>query len=144
MSFLTGMNFKTQLCKFWMRDGKCKYMSRCRFAHGTSELKYSAPITTTPNKQLRMILTTSSRATRQTHTRSWTYCLRPKRSTSRSSRQLSPPASKPFCQMWLKLFRTYLLTTILKLRKSRLSPVKVTLNPLILRSFHGGLPAWKV
>jgi hypothetical protein len=58
MSFFTGMNFKTQLCKFWMRDGKCKYMSRYRFAHGTSELKNSAPITTTPKKQLRMILTT--------------------------------------------------------------------------------------
>ena len=59
MSFMTGTNYKTHLCKYWMRDGQCKYMSRCRFAHGTSELRNSAPIATRAcTKQLRMILTT--------------------------------------------------------------------------------------
>ena len=35
------INFKTQLCKNFMSQGKCKYGQLCNFAHGVSELQRS-------------------------------------------------------------------------------------------------------
>ena len=32
-------NFKTQLCKFFEKEGKCKFGKNCQFAHGESELR---------------------------------------------------------------------------------------------------------
>ena len=43
MSRLTnGMNisnFKTQLCKNWIREGQCRYENKCSYAHGEHELR---------------------------------------------------------------------------------------------------------
>lgn len=32
-------NFKTQLCKNWIREGKCSYDGKCSYAHGEHELR---------------------------------------------------------------------------------------------------------
>jgi hypothetical protein len=32
-------NFKTQLCKFWEKEGKCKFNKNCSYAHGDHELR---------------------------------------------------------------------------------------------------------
>ena len=32
-------NVKTQLCRFWQKDGKCKYGKNCSYAHGDFELR---------------------------------------------------------------------------------------------------------
>ena len=32
-------NTKTQLCKFWLQDGKCRFGKNCTFAHGEHELR---------------------------------------------------------------------------------------------------------
>mmetsp|Transcript_3561 Transcript_3561/g.5368 ORF Transcript_3561/g.5368 Transcript_3561/m.5368 type:complete len:87 (-) Transcript_3561:592-852(-) len=32
-------NYKTQLCKFWVEDGKCRYKQNCSYAHGDAELR---------------------------------------------------------------------------------------------------------
>ena len=32
-------NFKTQRCKFFDKEGKCKYGKNCSFAHGDNELR---------------------------------------------------------------------------------------------------------
>lgn len=34
--------FKTELCRNWTVLGRCPYGSRCRFAHGTDDLRPSA------------------------------------------------------------------------------------------------------
>lgn len=32
-------NYKTQLCTYFEKDGKCKYMKKCCYAHGKEELR---------------------------------------------------------------------------------------------------------
>ena len=32
-------NIKTQLCKYWQTEGKCKYRVNCSYAHGPEELR---------------------------------------------------------------------------------------------------------
>ena len=32
-------NLKTQLCRFWEKDRKCKYGKNCSYAHGDFELR---------------------------------------------------------------------------------------------------------
>jgi hypothetical protein len=32
-------NYKTQLCKFWEKEGKCKFNKNCSYAHGEAELR---------------------------------------------------------------------------------------------------------
>ena len=32
-------NLKTMLCKFWLKEGKCKFNKNCTFAHGEHELR---------------------------------------------------------------------------------------------------------
>jgi len=32
-------NYKTQLCKFWEKEGKCKFNKNCSYAHGDYELR---------------------------------------------------------------------------------------------------------
>lgn len=32
------VKYKTELCKNWLENGKCKYSVRCKFAHGKHEL----------------------------------------------------------------------------------------------------------
>lgn len=32
-------NYKTQLCKFWVQEGKCKFNKNCSYAHGEEELR---------------------------------------------------------------------------------------------------------
>ena len=32
-------NYKTQLCKFWEKEGKCKFNKNCSYAHGDHELR---------------------------------------------------------------------------------------------------------
>ena len=32
-------NFKTQLCKYWVQEGKCMYRAKCCYAHGQEELR---------------------------------------------------------------------------------------------------------
>lgn len=32
-------NYKTQLCKFWEQEGKCKFNKNCSYAHGNDELR---------------------------------------------------------------------------------------------------------
>ena len=32
-------NFKTQLCKYWLQEGKCQYKQKCSYAHGEDELR---------------------------------------------------------------------------------------------------------
>ena len=34
--------YKTELCKNWIETAKCRYESRCRFAHGQDELTMAA------------------------------------------------------------------------------------------------------
>lgn len=38
-------NFKTQMCKNWIRDGACNYDDKCSYAHGEHELRgqFDAP-----------------------------------------------------------------------------------------------------
>ena len=35
-------NYKTELCKNWIETAKCRYESKCRFAHGQEELTVAA------------------------------------------------------------------------------------------------------
>ena len=56
------MNFKTQLCKFYQKSGKCKFGSNCAFAHYEYELRNSFsesdeipnPVETTGEPQVQM------------------------------------------------------------------------------------------
>jgi|TARA_B110000285_G_scaffold199048_1_gene231913 hypothetical protein len=32
-------NYKTQLCSFYEKDGKCKFSKKCCYAHGKDELR---------------------------------------------------------------------------------------------------------
>lgn len=32
-------NYKTQLCKFWVQEGKCRFNKNCSYAHGDHELR---------------------------------------------------------------------------------------------------------
>ncbi len=32
--------YKTEICKEWQKAGSCRYGDRCKFAHGSKELKY--------------------------------------------------------------------------------------------------------
>ena len=32
-------NYKTQLCRFWVQEGKCKFNKNCSYAHGEQELR---------------------------------------------------------------------------------------------------------
>lgn len=32
-------NYKTQQCKFWEKEGKCKFNKNCSYAHGDHELR---------------------------------------------------------------------------------------------------------
>lgn len=32
-------NYKTQLCSFWVKGGKCKFSKNCSYAHGEHELR---------------------------------------------------------------------------------------------------------
>ena len=32
-------NYKTQLCSFFEKDGKCKFSKKCCYAHGKEELR---------------------------------------------------------------------------------------------------------
>jgi hypothetical protein len=34
--------YKTELCKNWIETAKCRYESKCRFAHGQEELTQAA------------------------------------------------------------------------------------------------------
>ena len=35
--------FKTEMCKNWIESGRCRYGSKCQFAHGYHELVGKAP-----------------------------------------------------------------------------------------------------
>ena len=42
---------KTELCKNFSELGRCPYGYKCRFAHGTEELVFSAPVKTFRKKK---------------------------------------------------------------------------------------------